>query len=92
MDAHKTEPWEKVKNLPLLTLQGQDRDEGEEELTTELCRTHGIDKIQGDNTDKALKAAIVHKSSKSKVEREEVVVPVFATLLVKKIAEDRTGT
>ena len=91
-DAHAHEPWEKVKNLTLLTRQGQDREQDESELTTELCKTFGIDTIQGDNGDEALKAAMVHKSSKPKgPTRPEVVVPVFATLLMKKLTEDTDG-
>ena len=91
-DAHAHEPWDQVKNLTLLTRQGQDRDKDESELTTELCKTFGIDKIQGDNDNTALKAAMVHKSSKPKgPKRPEVVVPVFATLLMKKLTEDTDG-
>ena len=91
-DAHAHEPWETVKNLTLLTRQGQDRDKDESELTTELCKTFGVDIIQGDNSEEALRAAMVHKSSKPKAKkRPEVVVPVFATLLMKKLTEDTDG-
>ena len=91
-DAHAHEPWEKVKNLTLLTRQGQDRDKDESELTAELCKTFGVDIIQGDNDAAALRAAMVHKSSKPKApKRPEVVVPVFATLLMKKLTEDTDG-
>jgi hypothetical protein len=91
-DAHAHEKWDVVKELPLLTNQGQNRKEGEALLTEELCKTYGVDKIQGDNSDKALKGAMVHKSTKKKgPKREEVVVPVFATLLMKKITEDTDG-
>ena len=91
-DAHAHEPWETVKNLTLLTRQGQDRDKDESELTAELCKTFGVDIIQGDNSEEALRAAMVHKSSKPKApKRPEVVVPVFATLLMKKLTEDTDG-
>jgi len=91
-DAHAHEPWATVKTLALLTHQGQDRDEDEAELTEQLCKMFGVDIIQGDNDDWALKAAMVHKSSKPKgARRQEVVVPVFATLLAKQLVEDADG-
>ena len=81
-----------VKNLDLLTKQGHIRKQGDPTLTEELCKKYGVDNIQGDNSDKALKGAMVHKSTKKKgPKREEVVVPVFATLLMKKITEDTDG-
>ena len=81
-----------MKELPLLLHSGKNRREGDAKLTEQLCKTFGVDQIKGDNTDRALKAATVHKSSKPKGKsREEVVVPVFATLLVKKITEDPDG-
>ena len=92
VDAYKAEPWDRVKELPLLVRAGKNRHEGEAKLTTELCKTFGVDQIKGDNTDKALNAAMVHKSSKPKGKsREEVVVPVFATLVMKKLTEDTDG-
>ena len=92
VEAHKAEPWDRVKELPLLLRAGKNRHEGEAKLTTELCKTFGVDQIKGDNTDKALNAAMVHKSSKPKGKsREEVVVPVFATLVMKKLTEDTDG-
>ena len=91
-DAHAHEPWDRVKELPLLLGAGENRHGGEAKLTEQLCKTFGVDQIKGDNTDRALKAAMVHKSSKPKGKsREEVVVPVFATLLVKKIIEGTDG-
>jgi len=93
MDAHAHEKWDVVKELPLLTNQGQNRKQGDPTLTEELCKKYGVDKIQGDNSDKALKGAMVHRSGRMKrgPKREEVVVPVFATLLVKKVVEDPDG-
>ena len=93
MDAHAHEKWDVVKELPLLTNQGQNRKQGDPTLTEELCKKYGVDKIQGDNSDKALKGAMVHRSGRMKrgPKREQVVVPVFATLLVKKVVEDPDG-
>ena len=92
VDAYKAEPWDRVKELPLLLRAGKNRHEGEENLTEKLCKTFGVDIIQGDNSEEALRAAMVHKSSKPKAKkRPEVVVPVFATLLMKKLTEDTDG-
>ena len=92
VEAYKAEPWDRVKELPLLVRAGKNRHEGEAKLTEQLCKTFGVDQIKGDNTDKALNAAMVHKSSKPKGKsREEVVVPVFATLVMKKLTEDTDG-
>ena len=85
VEAYKAEPWDRVKELPLLVRAGKNRHEGEAKLTEQLCKTFGVDQIKGDNTDKALNAAMVHKSSKPKGKsREEVIVPVFATLKTKR--------
>jgi hypothetical protein len=92
VEAYKAEPWDRVKELPLLLRAGKNRHEGEENLTEKLCKTFGVDIIQGDNSEEALRAAMVHKSSKPKAKkRPEVVVPVFATLLMKKLTEDTDG-
>ena len=91
-DAHAHEPWETVKELPLIKSQGLERKKGVAKLTEQLCKSFGVDQIRGDNSDEALRAATVHKSSKPKAPNAtEVVVPVFATLIVKKIIEDTDG-
>ena len=66
VEKHKADPWDRVKELPLLLHSGKNRREGDAKLTEQLCKTFGVDQIKGDNTDRALKAATVHKSSKPK--------------------------
>ena len=91
-DQHGNKPWETVLELLKPTRVRMERERGKAELTTELCKTFGIDSIQGDNDNSALKAALVHTEGTKEVpKRPEVVVPVFATLLVKKIKEDMDG-
>ena len=52
----QNDPWDRVKELPLLLHSGKNRREGDAKLTEQLCKTFGVDQIKGDNTDRALKA------------------------------------
>jgi hypothetical protein len=91
-DQHGHKPWGGVLEVLKPTRLRMARERGKAELTTDLCKTFGIDGIQGDNNDDALKGALVHTEGTKKVpKRPEVVVPVFATLLIKKITEDTDG-
>ena len=49
-DAHAHEPWETVKELPLIKSQGLERKKGVAKLTEQLCKSFGVDQIRGDNS------------------------------------------
>ena len=91
-NEHRTKTWAQViaaVNLDYVSASPRGQSEP---LSKDLANQFGVGNFSGDNGDAALKAATVHKSRPAKgKDRTEVVVPVYATLVVKKIVEDTDG-
>ena len=79
VEAHKDEPWDRVKNLTLLTRQGQDNDKDESELTTGSARRSASTKFKDDSDAAALLRHGAQVQQAEGAEAAKVVVPVFAS-------------